>query len=40
MILRNLNFKIMTYVRNKCENVTNSLHYDYIIDDETNFNGN
>lgn len=32
MILRNLNFKSMPYVRNKRENVTNSLHYDYIID--------
>ena len=32
MILRNLDFKSMPYARNKRENVTNSLHYDYIID--------
>ena len=32
MILRNLNFKSMPYVRNKRENVTNLLHYGYIID--------
>ena len=32
MILRNLNFKSLPYARYKHENVTNSLHYDYIID--------